>query len=878
MKQILLLLVCTLPFLSYSQSCPDVTASATMNYNGSFNDTIRACYGDTIYLKDNGSTDNMASTLVFFQFYVNGQQIGALSAQNDSIPYVVENQGITEIQYFVTNQDECVSAYYPLFIISHQPEVDFLSSYSSCVGDSLHLSFAPTTQDTAYHFSRIETNMLECMADNNSQTFTLNVSGVSPATITQVSDINFIRIAMEHNRIGELEIEVTCPGNQTVTLMTAGTGQFEDFGDPIWGNQSPAVDCNDFTTVGTHYNYDFGGPNAWGTIADYVQFVGGNIPGGDYDPDNDYSGFVGCPVNGTWTLTITDDQLDNDGSIGNWGIDFNGQSIDIGVSSIDYIYDPNAANSFWSTSDNYTYLSSDLDTLYYSNAAAGSNIYSYHLIDNNGCESSWDVEYTLNNAPAIYAGADGTFCEGVNLNGYVGAVTTDCEVELHMYDDFGDGWNGSTLEIDIAGNVSSFTGVGPNNIETFMVPSGSDIYLTFNNSTSWPEECSYYVIVSGDTLFSEGLGGTIPAANNVMLTIDCAGANTYWTPNDGSLSDVNDLNATVNSIGNLQYVLHYDDPNNPTCQVTDTVNLIVNENPEIQDTVFSGCFGNYPSVDPNPSGGATPYTENWYGEDPMNLFTGQYLYTVTDANGCSDSKVIDINFSDSMYFSNVQVTDATCFGEANGAIYFLFNGGVSPINFDWGGVNFNQIPAGTHQLIAIDSLGCRDTLDYSVTEPAEILISGTVTDVQSQDDGAVDISVSGGTGSTYTYLWNNGETTEDVSGLPGGDFIVTVTDSIGCTEVDTFTVVDPFVGLDENGKEQFLLYPNPTNGMVNIQMSSTFSEGLMEVRDSKGALLLKRDLKGSQLQQFDLSGFDVGVYHVRISGRDFNETLRIVKK
>ncbi|MCB0479539.1 MAG: hypothetical protein KDC84_15335, partial [Crocinitomicaceae bacterium] len=556
MKKILLALILTLPFLVQSQSCPDVTASGIMNYNGNYDDTLRVCYGDTIYLKDNGSTDNVGSALNQFRFYVDGQLIGQLSSQNDSLMYIPSTDGITEIHYIVRNQDGCESAYYGLFVISNSPQVDFLSSYNSCVGDSLHLSFDPPTQDTTYHFTRVETNTLGCMTDNGTQTFDLVVSGVTPATITQASDINFIRIAMEHNRIGELQIEVTCPNAQSVTLMTAGTGQFEDFGNPVWGGgpgPQPPIDCNDHTTVGDHYDYDFGGPDAWGTIADYVQFVGGNIPAGDYFPDNAYTGFIGCPTNGTWTLTITDAIANNDGSIGNWGIDFNGDVINVGVPPVDYVYDANAASSFWSTSDNFTYLSADMDTIYYANAVAGTNTYTYHLIDNNACESTWDVEYVLNNAPSIYAGADGTFCEGVSLNGFVGAVTSDCTVELHMYDDFGDGWNNSTLDITIAGNTTNYTGTGNGNTEIFTVPSGTDIYLTFNNSNQWPEECSFYIIVGGDTLYSDGVGGTVPSTNNVAVNIDCAGSNTYWTPNDGTLSDVSDLNATVNATGTLQY-------------------------------------------------------------------------------------------------------------------------------------------------------------------------------------------------------------------------------------------------------------------------------------------------------------------------------------
>ena len=60
-------------------------------------------------------------------------------------------------------------------------------------------------------------------------------------------------------------------------------------------------------------------------------------------------------------------------------------------------------------------------------------------------------------------------------------------------------------------------------------------------------------------------------------------------------------------------------------------------------------------------------------------------------------------------------------------------------------------------------------------------------------DGAIDLDVSGGSG-TYTYAWTgpNGftATTQDITGLPHGDYQVIVTDSLGCTVTEIFTVND----------------------------------------------------------------------------------------
>jgi gliding motility-associated-like protein len=56
------------------------------------------------------------------------------------------------------------------------------------------------------------------------------------------------------------------------------------------------------------------------------------------------------------------------------------------------------------------------------------------------------------------------------------------------------------------------------------------------------------------------------------------------------------------------------------------------------------------------------------------------------------------------------------------------------------------------------------------------------------NDGSIDLTVNGGT-LPYTFIWNNGETTEDISDLVPAPYIIIVTDSNGCSVTDNIDIL-----------------------------------------------------------------------------------------
>ncbi len=148
--------------------------------------------------------------------------------------------------------------------------------------------------------------------------------------------------------------------------------------------------------------------------------------------------------------------------------------------------------------------------------------------------------------------------------------------------------------------------------------------------------------------------------------------------------------------------------------------------------------------------------------------------------------------------------DVGCFGEATGTIALKGDGGTGVYAYsldngaNWSASsNFTGLAKGRYTIIARDGNGCPAAASQTVTinEPTAALTAG-VTGYSdpagaTKSDGSISIEVNGGS-LPYTYLWNNGATTQNLSGLGGGTYTVTVTDAHKCTAtIDSLALVSP---------------------------------------------------------------------------------------
>ncbi|MDX2245895.1 MAG: gliding motility-associated C-terminal domain-containing protein [Bacteroidia bacterium] len=241
-------------------------------------------------------------------------------------------------------------------------------------------------------------------------------------------------------------------------------------------------------------------------------------------------------------------------------------------------------------------------------------------------------------------------------------------------------------------------------------------------------------------------------------------------------------------------------------QCTTELEVLIGEPEELVVVIDSFgvplCFGsNEGFVGVSVSGGTGPYSIVWNGgtfpstPNLSGLGEGTYAVNVVDINGCNDTASIFLDDPLPLE-TTLSPEDVKCFGENNGSITTLAGGGTPPYSYNWsnGGssVNVTHLVAGIYSVSITDSNGCTIQGQATVNQPEALVVSAAFTDVNcfGGADGSAQVSVSGGTAG-YAYLWSNGTTNSQLSGVSAGSYGVVVRDRNGCETAANGIIHEP---------------------------------------------------------------------------------------
>lgn len=241
------------------------------------------------------------------------------------------------VQLSITDQFGCKNTNYLSQRVRVAPRPKFMTGDwvdQICVGDTIHLNSMVDSMDMNHTVSvepaeesfqslGVRSDSLP-LPDGNGASYstTITFTDFAPGqTLTDINDLIAILVTMEHSWMRDLQIKLTCPNGQTAMLHNhpGQTGGEVFLGDPYESDEG-------FPTPIPGVGYEYG----WAPNPDYnytwIQYANsfnpGTLPEGTYKPFQPLTNFLGCPLNGDWTIQVTDLwQIDN-GYIFSWSIEF----------------------------------------------------------------------------------------------------------------------------------------------------------------------------------------------------------------------------------------------------------------------------------------------------------------------------------------------------------------------------------------------------------------------------------------------------------------------------------------------------------------------------------------------------------------------------
>ena len=283
-----------------------------------------------------------------------------------------------------------------------------------------------------------------------------------------------------------------------------------------------------------------------------------------------------------------------------------------------------------------------------------------------------------------------------------------------------------------------------------------------------------------------------------------------------------------------------------------TFTLLVSEDPTSAFTISStisevSCYSySDGKINVSLSGGASPYTYNWYdhnvqliSSNPLsfnitdsleNLSSNSYIIQVIDDDNCTITDTFNVSQPSpiTMVTSSVPVS---CNSLSDGQLSVVVSGGTPNYSYSWNTIppqnnpNAVFLSSGTYLLTVTDANNCVDTISETVLEPLPVPVNISSNSTSVCIGGSINLQASGAVSYNWSpSLWLNTSVGSNIISTPNTtiDYVVEGTDLVGCSNTDTITI-SVIQSLQMTSSPS---YPSVCEGEgVNISLSgaSTFS-------------------------------------------------------
>ncbi len=467
----------------------------------------------------------------------------------------------------------------------------------------------------------------------------------------------------------------------------------------------------------------------------------------------------------------------------------------------------------------------------------GAGTYTLTVTDVYGCTVSGSFVLSDNGVPSIASSINNATCDQNN-----GSIALNV--------------SGGTLPFQFIWNTSDTI----DHIENLA----SGLYLvSIVDANGCTAQDDYFVSQLGGPSVNLNVSSTTCGLNNGTISAVTLGGtapfNFIWS-----------TGATTNNLSSLApglYSITVHDSYG--CVTVDSALLTPILGPFVSDSITNTtCTQSNGAIILDVSGGVSPYAFNWNNytyitKDLINVPTGIYSVTITDANGCQ--AFLTDTIIDTPGPSTIQViaTTATC-GNANAFASVSVSGGTHPYSYAWSNSQttdtiFNIIGNTAFQVTVTDANNCSIQGSVSVINMDGPSISGVVTNSScSANNGSIDLSITSGT-LPFTFLWSNGATTEDINNLSANTYSVTVADANNCVQILSFNV-DSISG--------------PYLSYSSINTHCGLNNGSVDVTVNGGQSPFVYNWNAGTYASQDLVNINAGVYQLVLT--DANNCVRTI--
>jgi gliding motility-associated-like protein len=348
--------------------------------------------------------------------------------------------------------------------------------------------------------------------------------------------------------------------------------------------------------------------------------------------------------------------------------------------------------------------------------------------------------------------------------------------------------------------TSGVTGLCAGNYTvTIQDANGCDTTLQFQITQPPP-------IVPNATHVDATCGGLCDGTASVVPTGGSGSYSYSWSPTPGGGGG----SATATGLCEGQYTVTITD-NASGCDTVVAITIdappaIVPTPASTNATCATSCNG---TASAPATGGIAALTYTWTpnvnGQGTPNavqLCPGTYSVLISD--GTCDTTVQFTITAPPPISPSITITQASCAGQCDGAATVVATGGSGTLTYNWqpgnpagdGTPSVTGLCAGAWSVTISDANGCDTTLQFTITEPPPLTLTGTKTNVTcgGSCNGTATVNATGGTPG-YTFVWSpvppQGQGTASVSQLCAGTWTVTVTDAHGCQKVRTYNIQAP---------------------------------------------------------------------------------------